>query len=1019
MICLLTLALILLQANPAVSYVAATESGFVLRNDHISLHISTISGQHVLEIQSSTEPRTHYFSLNFIEKSRMGSARIQEPSVIESYPQYGEVRYKTDYLHEAVDYCFRIDSTSIYCEVEIISKNQTAKETELGFSISNITDFDYLFYPGSNAIVPVKQLKPMSLKYREHMHIPMLSLYSISGDYGLTFVAPFEIPKPGLEFLINKDSLVVSYHHLMLTNKKKTKIALYIAPHAGDWRPGLNYVLTRYPSFFNAFNENTSIGEGWYYLANPFDDENRIEDVAKRGVTWIEFHGHFPFYGLYAPQKRNWGLLYNTDQITLSEWENGRGEMRNGYDKMNSLIDSWHEHGIKTYLYFQVFEAWHQYAERLFREDIAINESGKPIPAWQFCNLMNPNPAGRWGLHIINQAKEIILRYPAIDGVFYDRMDYCTYDYAHRDGSTMVDNKDTYMLGHAMESLNERLFSLFHENGISIWGNAPSSIEVCKNLDGVMAEGSVAILNKFKYLGLARPIVYLPYDKQPEATEEKLKYSLLCGAFPSITDGGRECQLLDEKYRPLFELMTNRKWVLTRNPIEAPKGFECNIFRTDDGGYALILIGSRKPRSIDPLFTYNTQLIVNVPDANQIENAYLLSGDWVGVNRLEFEQTQSKITVNLPFHLSCSMIYLSKGKKYDLTRLSSPVLIKGQNERLVFRLEADGANESIPLEMVAPWFRKTARTKQNVVTFQTYIPAEIEGEINTTIRYGDEEHKMSFWVLDPTVITPREDIFIWTADQKVRFAISNNTPVKTTVGLKSRFTQGTGTVVSPMSVVLKPFDDKDFEFTINTKEDGIITINMETQGQKIERSFSLKSRLFRGKNELFSDNFANGMKKWTRIRGEWQAKRQIAIATGPSHLAFVKKIWQDYVVQVTTRCKGSNDPAVDWIKSYIFFRVQDESNFYRFGIHGDAGLIDLLKFVDGVWVHVGSAPFSPQKDRWYTLKTEVKGTSITGYIDGKKIIEATDDTFVSGGIGIGVLEDNMVCEYRDVIVRKL
>jgi hypothetical protein len=693
--------------------------------------------------------------------------------------------------------------------------------------------------------------------------------------------------------------------------------------------------------------------------------------------------------------------------------------MYNGYGRMYSLIDYWHRYGIKVYLYFQVFEAWHKYAEKFFPKDIALDASGGPLSAWQFCNLMNPDPAGSWGAHIMNQAHEIVRRYPEIDGIFYDRMDYCSYDFAHGDGLTMVDNKPAYMLGRALESLNEKLFNIFHEKSISIWGNAPSSVEVCKNLDGIMAEGGVEVLKKFQYLGLGRPIVYLPYDKQPKDTEEKLKYSLLCGAFPSITDGGRECQLLDEKYRPLFELMANRRWVLSRNPLEVPSGFDSNIFRTSDGGYALILIGSSKPKSIDPLFTYNTRLTVNIPDAHEIQYVYLLSGDWVGVNRLEFEKTQRTIVINLPFHLSCSMIYLSKEGKYNLTRLSSPVLIKGQNESLVFRLENEDTKESIPLEIVAPWFRKTEKVIQNVTTFHTHIPSEIGGEINMTIRYGDEEHNMSFWVLDPTVITPREDIFIRVPDQKVRFAIINNTPVKTTAGLKSRFTGGDGIITSPKSVVLQPFDDKDFEFTISTEEDGIVTVGMETQGQKIERSFSLTSRLFRRNNELFSDDFANGMKEWTRIRGEWQAKKHIASATGPSHLAFVKKPWYDYVVQVTTRCKGSNNPAVDWLKSYIFFRVQDENNFYRFGIHGDAGLVDLLKFVNGVWIHIESAPFSPQTDRWYTLKVEVRGGRISGYIDGKKVVEATDATFVSGGIGVGVLEDDMICEYRDIIVRKL
>ncbi|GAH99229.1 unnamed protein product, partial [marine sediment metagenome] len=41
------------------------------------------------------------------------------------------------------------------------------------------------------------------------------------------------------------------------------------------------------------------------------------------------------------------------------------------------------------------------------------------------------------------------------------------------------------------------------------------------------------------------------------------------------------------------------------------------------------------------------------------------------------------------------------------------------------------------------------------------------------------------------------------------------------------------------------------------------------------------------------------------------------------------------------------------------------------------------------------------------------------YLDNRKIIEVIDGAFLNGGIGIGVLEDGMKCEYKDVIVKKL
>lgn len=184
-------------------------------------------------------------------------------------------------------------------------------------------------------------------------------------------------------------------------------------------------------------------------------------------------------------------------------------------------------------------------------------------------------------------------------------------------------------------------------------------------------------------------------------------------------------------------------------------------------------------------------------------------------------------------------------------------------------------------------------------------------------------------------------------------------------------------------------------------------------------SFLVKTGLSFSNDDLFHDDFKYGMKKWTAHRGEWQVSNSIAMAKGSSHFAFIQSnTWNDYVVEAKAMCRGSNDPVIDWLKCYIFFRLQDEKNFYRFGIHGDAGVIDLYKCVNGKWRKLAFSVFMPKKDKWYALRIQVRGTEITGFLNGHKILEANDGTFPSGGIGIGVLEDAMRCEYKDIVVKK-
>lgn len=171
---------------------------------------------------------------------------------------------------------------------------------------------------------------------------------------------------------------------------------------------------------------------------------------------------------------------------------------------------------------------------------------------------------------------------------------------------------------------------------------------------------------------------------------------------------------------------------------------------------------------------------------------------------------------------------------------------------------------------------------------------------------------------------------------------------------------------------------------------------------------------------LFSDSFKTA-DNWEIISGDWKAEDGTFKATGtPAHFALAgKEEWADYSFQVTTQILGSNNPQKNWLKSYLFFRVQDTKNFYRFGIHGDGKVVDLYKCVDNQWTHLANSQLISKKEKWYTLKIEVVGEKIKGYADNKLVIETEDDAFLNGRIGLGVLEDEMNTVYKDVMVRTM
>jgi hypothetical protein len=94
----------------------------------------------------------------------------------------------------------------------------------------------------------------------------------------------------------------------------------------------------------------------------------------------------------------------------------------------------------------------------------------------------------------------------------------------------------------------------------------------------------------------------------------------------------------------------------------------------------------------------------------------------------------------------------------------------------------------------------------------------------------------------------------------------------------------------------------------------------------------------------------------------------------------------------------------------LIWRVQDKDNYYAVVANALDSRLHLLKLVDGQPQEIASAPIQIavqfEQDAptptwgWYTLKVETKGSLITVWFDGEKMLEATDRTFMrSGKIG--------------------
>lgn len=123
--------------------------------------------------------------------------------------------------------------------------------------------------------------------------------------------------------------------------------------------------------------------------------------------------------------------------------------------------------------------------------------------------------------------------------------------------------------------------------------------------------------------------------------------------------------------------------------------------------------------------------------------------------------------------------------------------------------------------------------------------------------------------------------------------------------------------------------------------------------------------------------------------------------------------WHSYTLEVQMRPLSTRDIAG------VAFRYHTNRHFYVFGLrHGKEAVLRLRLPIDkelrvGNWRELGAIPFVYDSQRYYTLKVENEGPRIRAYIDGKLVLEATDDEITSGRIG---LTANSPARYRQVRV---
>ncbi|MEU4622370.1 pectate lyase [Actinoplanes sp. NPDC023801] len=168
---------------------------------------------------------------------------------------------------------------------------------------------------------------------------------------------------------------------------------------------------------------------------------------------------------------------------------------------------------------------------------------------------------------------------------------------------------------------------------------------------------------------------------------------------------------------------------------------------------------------------------------------------------------------------------------------------------------------------------------------------------------------------------------------------------------------------------------------------------------------------------LFSDDFESGAGNWSKSGGTWSVvsdgSKVYRQAKADSELARVfagETSWTDYSVEAKVK-------ALDLSKGLagVAARASGSSTMYRLALTS-AGKAELQSVKGSTITTIGSAPVS-NVTAWHTLKVDVSGSTVTGWIDGAKVASGTGS--LAGNGRIGLVTSFASVEFDDVSVAAL
>lgn len=110
--------------------------------------------------------------------------------------------------------------------------------------------------------------------------------------------------------------------------------------------------------------------------------------------------------------------------------------------------------------------------------------------------------------------------------------------------------------------------------------------------------------------------------------------------------------------------------------------------------------------------------------------------------------------------------------------------------------------------------------------------------------------------------------------------------------------------------------------------------------------------------------------------------------------------WSDYRVSCLMEFRSTSMKFAKNVESGLLARWRDENNHYGFVVWPDEERVSIYKVVDGTRTELATAAYEAPIAREIKIEAILSGGRLLFYVDGEKRLEAVDEAFSAGKIGL-------------------